>query len=199
MARMKSAFEKAMERVDQLDRPNEDQLLEWKLVPQGEKLGGDFLKGSGAPFSVIDNAAPEDRPYIVQGMLKVLVANIQLPKSEPVRASVDKVLGGIDRLLSGKASAKELLDRARYVITQYLENALPQREQAFAQLKMQMEQQVAEAMRRHQGAAPPMNLNIETMPEFQQQWMAISGQIDQQYELHLSEYRTQIMGIVQNG
>ena len=157
MARMKSAFEKAMERVDQLDRPNEDQLLEWKLVPQGEKLGGDFLKGSGAPFSVIDNSAPEDRPYIVQGMLKVLVANIQLPKSEPVRASVDKVLGGIDRLLSGKASAKELLDRARYVITQYLENALPQREQAFAQLKMQMEQQVAEAMRRHQGAAPPMN------------------------------------------
>ena len=44
---MKSAFEKAMERVEQLDRPDENQLLEWKLFPQGEKLAGDFLKGSG--------------------------------------------------------------------------------------------------------------------------------------------------------
>ncbi|MQF70275.1 hypothetical protein FIM12_08100 [SAR202 cluster bacterium AD-804-J14_MRT_500m] len=196
---MKSAFEKAMERVEQLDRPDENQLLEWKLFPQGEKLAGDFLKGSGSPFTVIDNANSEHRPYIVQGMLKVLVANVQLPKSEHVRVSVEKVLGGIDRLLGSKANSKDLVERARYVTTQYWENAIPQREQAFAQLKMQMEQQVAEAMRRHPGAAPPRNLNIETMPEFQQQWIAVSGQIDQQYEQHLSEYRTQIMAIVQNG
>ena len=193
MARMKSAFEKAMERVEQMERPRDEQLLEWKLVPQGERLGGEFLKGSGAPFTTLENASPEHRAYMVKGMLKVLVANVQLPRSEPARTSVDLVSSGLERLLRGNPKAKEPLERIRHVTTQYWENAILQREQAFAQLKFQMEQQVAEVMRRQMGGSAPMHANVETMPEFQQQWLAISGQIDQQYEQHLVEYRALLL------
>jgi len=34
------------------------------------------------------------------------------------------------------------------------------------------------------------------MPEFQQQWLAVSAQIDQQYEQHFEEYRKQLLELV---
>ena len=44
MNRMKSAFEKAMERVEQLDEPGEEQRLFWKLAPLGQQLAVAYLQ-----------------------------------------------------------------------------------------------------------------------------------------------------------
>jgi hypothetical protein len=41
-----------------------------------------------------------------------------------------------------------------------------------------------------------MPVNVETMPEFQQQWLAVSSQMDLQYEQHLEEFRKQLMELV---
>ncbi len=197
MNRIKSAFEKAMERAEQFEEPGEEQRLAWKLLPEGQRLAGSFIKGQGSPFSTIEKAPPEHRSYLVKGMAKILVSNLQLPKTEGAQHTNTRVIEGLERLLADKPPIKELLQRVRYVSDQYRQFGVPQREQAYQQLKGQMEQQVAEAMSRQMGpTAGPLQVNVETMPEFQQQWLAVSAQIDQQYEQHFEEYRKQLLELV---
>ena len=85
MNRMKSAFERAMERAEQFEEPGEQQRLEWELLPMGQRLAGSFLKRQGSPFSTIEQESPERRSYLVKGMLGALVSNLQLPKTESVQ------------------------------------------------------------------------------------------------------------------
>lgn len=66
--------------------------------------------------------------------------------------------------------------------------------QAYEQLKLQMEQQITEAMTRQTGGVGSGRINVEAVPEFQQQWLHISTQIDHQYEQHLGELREQLLG-----
>ena len=193
MDRMKSAFERAMERVEQLEQPGEEQRLEWKLLPEGQRLAGAYLKGEDSPFSKISNAPSEHKPYIIKGMFQVLVSNLVLPRSEAAHGSTNRIIEGLERLIEDRAQAKELLQRVKYVSDQYWQFGLPQREQAYEQLKSQMEQQIAEAMSRQPGGLGPMQVNAEAMPEFQQQWMRMSGQIDQQYEQHLEEFKKKLL------
>ena len=194
MNRMKSAFELAMERAMELEEPDEEQKLEWELGPKGRRLAGAFLKGQGAPFTTIENESSQRRAYLVKGMVEALVSNLQLPKSDGANYTNEKVMEGIQRLFAGKAGVKELLERIKYVTDQYRQFGMPQREQAFAQLKAQFETQVMGAMARQMGQqAQDMQVNVETMPEFQQQWMSVSSQMDSQYEEHLEDFRKQLL------
>ena len=197
MNRMKSAFERAMERAMELEEPDEKQKLEWELAPKGRRLAGSFLKGQGAPFTTIENESPDRRVYLVKGMMEALVSNLQLPKNDAANYTNAKVMEGIQRLLTGKPGVKELLERVKYVTDQYRQFGIPQREQAYAQLKAQFEAQVMGAMSRQMGQqAQGMQVNVETMPEFQQQWLSVSSQMDAQYEQHLDDFRKQLMGMV---
>ena len=197
MNRMKSAFERAMERAEQFEEPGEQQRLEWELLPMGQRLAGSFLKRQGSPFSTIEQESPERRSYLVKGMLGALVSNLQLPKTESVQYTNTRVIEGLERLLTDRTASKDLLQRTKYVTDQYRQFGLPQREQAYAQLKAQMERQVADIMSRRGGQKTgALQANVETMPEFQQQWLAVSAQIDQQYEQHLEQFKKELMELV---
>ena len=194
MNRMKSAFELAMERAMGLEEPDEEQKLEWELAPKGRRLAGSFLKGQGTPFTTVENESPERRPFLIKGMMEALVSNLQLPKNDGANYTNTKVMEGIERLLAGKAGVKELLERVKYVTEQYRQFGIPQREQAYAQLKAQFEAQVMGAMSRQMGQQMSgMQVNVETMPEFQQQWLSVSSQMDSQYEQHLEDFRKQLL------
>ena len=194
---MKSAFELAMERAMGLEEPAEEQKLEWELAPKGRRLAGLFLKGTGAPFTTIENEPSHRRAYLVKGMMEALVSNLQLPKSDGANYINEKVIEGIQRLLAGQAGVKELLERVRYVTDQYRQFGIPQREQAFAQLKARFETQVMGAMARQMGQqAQGLQVNVETMPEFQQQWLSVSSQMDSQYEQHMDGFRKQLLELV---
>ena len=197
MNRMKSAFERAMERAMQLEEPDEEQRLEWEFAPKGRRLAGSYLKGQGAPFTTIEQEQPHRRPYLVKGMMEALVSNLQLPKNDAANYTNTKVIEGIQRLLAGNTGVKELLERVKYVTDQYRQFGIPQREQTYAQLKAQFEAQVMASMGRQAGQpAGGMQVNVETMPEFQQQWLSISSQMDSQYEQHLEDSRKQLMELV---
>jgi hypothetical protein len=194
---MKSAYERAMERAMQLEEPDEKQKLEWELGPKGRRLAGSYLKGQGAPFTTIESEPPDRRVHLVRGMMEALVSNLQLPKNDVANYTNTKVIEGIQRLLAGNPGVKDLLERVKYVTDQYRQFGIPQREQTYAQLKAQFENQVMASMGRQMGQpAPGMQVNVETMPEFQQQWLAVSSQMDSQYEQHLEDFRKQLMELV---
>ena len=196
MARIKSAFEKAMERVEQIKAPDAVKKLEWEFVPLGRKLAGSYMKFEGDPFKKFSSSTDEAKPYLKKGMIEVLIANIQLPKKENIDAINKRSFEGLAILLQEYPPAKDLLERAIYVTQQYAQYGNPQREQAYLELKKQIEQVVMESLARQGGGVPPQaqgNIRVETMPEFQQQWMKISGQIDHQYEQHLDQIRQELI------
>ena len=44
MGEIKSALEIAMEKIEKLGEPTEEERLKWKYVPQGEELAARYLK-----------------------------------------------------------------------------------------------------------------------------------------------------------
>jgi hypothetical protein len=156
------------------------------------------MKFQGDPFKKFTNSTDEAKPYLKKGMIEVLIANIQLPKNENIDATNKRSFEGLTILLQEYQPSKDLLERAIYVTQQYIQYGNPQREQAYFDLKKQIEQVVIEALSRQGGGAHPQaagNIRVETMPEFQQQWMKISGQIDHQYEQHLDQIRQELINL----
>ena len=197
MKRMKSAFEKAMERVEQMDEPPKEQILEWKLIPLGQRLAGTYIKGGVEVFEELEKYDAGDQPYVRKGMIQVLVSNVQIPKIESQKETNELVLDGIRKILGERPECAEALEHLGYVLEQYWQFGRQQRAEAYAQLKAQIEQQVYEVLSRQSGSSHQgMKVNVEVMPEFQQQWLRISGQLSVQYETHLQDYKKQIMELV---
>ena len=197
MNRMNTAFEKAMERVEQMDEPGKEEKLEWKLIPVGQRLAGTYIKGGEGVFDDLESFEKDDQPYLVKGMIEVFVSNVQIPKSEAQKETNARVIDGIRRVLGDRPKCGEALEHLEYVLEQYWQFGREQRTQAFEQLKAQIEQQVYEVLSRQTGGSHQgMKVNVEAMPEFQQQWLRISGQLNVPYETHLQEYKKQIMDLL---
>ena len=81
---IKSAFEKAMEKVERMNLapPTEEERLSWEAAPKGRKIAAAYLKGEETLNSAIAEADAKERPYMIEGAVEVLTASIQLPKHE---------------------------------------------------------------------------------------------------------------------
>ncbi len=192
--RIKTAFERAMERIKDLEAPTKENRLEWKGVPAGSKLAADYLKGEGDLAAAVQKTEAELRPYVLKGILDVLTTNVQLPKTEVVQKATDRALEGIRIALRGKPQVKEIIGRAQYVCEQYKNFGNQQRQQVYDQLKQQFTAQVQQAIRR-KGVAGDANINVETTPEFQQEWRRVRIHLDEQYEQHLENFRKEVKAV----
>lgn len=192
--RIKTAYERAMERIKDLEAPTKENRLEWKGVPAGNKLAAEYLKGEGDLASAVQKTEAELRPYVLRGILEVLTANVQLPRTDAVQKTTDRALEGIRTALRGKPQVKEIIGRAQYVSEQFRTFGNQQRQQVYDQLKQQFTAQVQQALRR-KGVAADANINVETTPEFQQEWRRVRLQLDQQYDQHLDDFRKEIKSL----
>ena len=191
---IKSAYERAMERVANLQTPTKENRLEWKGVPEGKSHAVKFLKGEGDLSAALKGYDKELQPYVLRGMGDVLTANLTLPKSPVIQSAFDRSMIGLRALYRGNKKAEDILGRVQYVIDQFKSFGNQQRTQVFEDLKRQFTAQVQDNLRR-QGLPPQQAVNIETLPEFQQEWQRIRVQLDQQYEEHLDAFRREIKAI----
>lgn len=194
---IKSAFEKAMEKVEamNLEEPSEAERLSWDALPRGRKIAADYLSGEGNLTSAIAEADPKERSYVIEGAIDVLTASIQLPRHETAEKTTTRALDGVKGLLSDAPGIQELAERVAYVVEQFKSYGEQQRQQALQQLKQQFTAQIEQAMRQ-QGASAGQPPNVETLPEFQQEWMRVKLHLDQQYEGHLQGYRDEIKALL---
>ena len=194
---IKSAFEKAMEKVESMNLkpPSEEERLSWDAIPKGQKIAADYFKGEGSLTSAVAEADPKERPYVIAGAVEVLVSNLQLPRHEAAEKTTARALSGIKSLLADAPGIQQVAERVAYVNEQFKSYGDQQRQQALQQLKQQFTAQLEQVMRQQgAGGAPPPN--VETMPEFQQEWMRVKLHLDQQYEGHLEGYRNEIRALV---
>ena len=182
----------------QLEEPDEKQRLEWELGPKGRRLAGSYLKGQGAPFTTIEQEPPDRRAYLVKGMMEAPGFQPAAPEERRRELHQHKSHRG-----DSEAACREDGGQGCLGADQVRDGPVPavRHPPAGADLRP-----VESAVRRPgdgvDGPArtgqPPggMQVNVETMPEFQQQWLSISSQMDLQYEQHLEDFRKQLMELV---
>mgnify|MGYP001158179631 CR=1 FL=1 len=189
--KIKSAYERAMERADALDAPTDEERLEWKWIPEGKKLAAIAMSGTTDVALEMSKVEEAGRNYVLKGLFDVLVENLRLPKSEQLAKNNERVLEVLTQLKPEVMG--ELAERIRYVCNQFLQFYPQQQQEAHNQLKEHIQNQLEQMMQQQTGTPGPFQLgNIEARPEFQSQWLRVMGQIEEPYEEHLREFRNQI-------
>ncbi len=194
MSEMKSAWEKAMERVEKLGKPSDDELKQLEHVPIGNRLAARYLKQENYDLDaeLTKYKGTGIRKYIIQGVEEIFLRNIVLPRNEQAKQTITRAMAGIRLLKENKNQLEAIFDRINNLLT-YYEQA---RQQTYMQFKQNFEaklQEASQALQQQPGTAASIEAQLQQ--QFQEEWLKTSSQLDAQYEKALEEHRQQILKI----
>ena len=192
---IKSALEIAMEKVEKLGEPTEEERLKWKYVPQGEELAARYLKEKLNLVAELSKFEENVKKYVIEGAAEILTRNISLPKNEVAKKNNRKTMDGLKLLKSDKVSVENVYSKIRYLFNHYAEQGEQQRQQAYESLKTELEAKIQQAMQQQLGPLIGMKIDVEKQPQFQQEWRKLLMQLDSQYLTHLNEYKRELSEI----
>ena len=191
---MKSAYDRAMERIKSLEEPSKEEVLTWKYVPEGQKLAVRFLKEDFNLASEMGKFKDEERRYVVKGAEDVLLRNIVLPVHDIAKKNNKKAMDAIKAIKKDKTAVENAFTKMRRVFDHYANEGEQQRKQAYEMLKQDFQAKLQQAMRQ-QGIPPGTKINIEGQPQFQEEWHLTLSQMDAQYNQLLDEYKQEIANL----
>jgi len=191
---MKSAWEKAMEKVERLGKPSDEELKQLEHVPTGNKLAAKYLGKDDYDLDaeLTKYKGTGIRKYVMQGAEEIFLRNITLPHNEQSKDTVRRAMAGIKLLKENKNRLEAIFDRISNLLT-YYEQA---RQQSFTQFKQSFEAKLREAGQAlQQQLATGAPIEAELQQQFQEEWRRFSSQLDAQYEKALEEHRQEILKI----
>jgi hypothetical protein len=191
---MKSAYDRAMERIKSLEEPSKEEVLTWKYVPEGQKLAVRFLKEEFNLASELGKFKDEERRYVAKGAEDVLLRNIVLPVHDIAKKNNKKAMDAIKAIKKDKTAVENAFTKMRRVFDHYANEGEQQRKQAYEMLKQDFQTKLQQAMRQ-QGIPPGTKINIESQPQFQEEWHLTLSQMDAQYNQLLDEYKQEIANL----
>jgi len=191
---MKSAYDRAMERIKDLEEPSKEEVLSWKYVPEGQKLAVRFLKEEFNLASEMGKFKDEERRYVAKGAEDVLLRNIVLPVHDIAKKNNKKAMDAIKAIKKDKTAVENAFTKMRRVFDHYAGEGEQQRKQAYEMLKQDFQMKLQQAMRQ-QGIPPGTKINIESQPQFQEEWHMTLSQMDAQYNQLLDEYKQEIANL----
>ncbi|MDO8490931.1 MAG: hypothetical protein Q7T04_02815 [Dehalococcoidia bacterium] len=193
MGEIKSAFEKAMERVEKLGKATPEELAKLESLPLGNGLAARFLrepdfdlKGELAKF-------PEPkRKFVTEGARETFLSNIVLPQTGPGRESTKRAMQGVLNLKTNKAKAQAVVAKMEHLLN-YYEQA---RQQTYAKLKEAFEAKLREnpALLQQMGLRGG-RVEIETLPQFQMEARRVMAELGAQYERVLDEHKKELKSV----
>jgi hypothetical protein len=195
MGEIKSALEIAMEKVNQMEEPTEEEKLQWKYVPEGEKLAGRYLKEKVNLLAELNNNDEGVRKYIIDGASGILARNISLPINDYVKKNNKKAMDGLKVIKHDKVAVENVFSKIRYLFNHYEEQGEQQKKQAYESLKADLGQKIQQALQQQMSPMMGATIDVEKHPQFQQEWRKIQQQIDGQYINHLNEYIRELIEI----
>ena len=195
MGDMKSALEIALEKMEKIGEPTEEERLKWKYVPEGELLAVKYLKEDCNLVAEMSHYQENEKKYIIEGAADILIRNINLPKNDAAKRNNRKVMDGLKVLKSDKVSLENVYSRIRQIFNHYAEQGEIQRKEAYQSLKMEFEAKVQQAIKQQLGSFIGARIDVEKQPKFQQEWRRIQNQLDSQYLALLGEYKQELSAI----
>ena len=193
---IKSALEIAMEKVEKLGEVTEEERLKWKYVPDGEKLAARYLKQNLNLLAELSQYEESARKYIIEGAQEILARNINLPGTDAIRRNNKRAMDGLKILKNDKASVENVYSRIRRIFEHYGEQGESQRKQAYESLKADVEARIQQAVKQQLGAFAGIKIDVESQPQFQEEWRKLQAQLDLQYIKFLDEYKHELSAIL---
>jgi hypothetical protein len=186
--RIKSALERALERVEQVEI-GEERVKELEYLPQGERLAGQYLREDNydlmAALSTYDASV---RKFVLKGVESSLLSTIRLPQNEQDRREIKKSLDGLSLLKKNRNKVAELWGTLERLFNQY-EQA---RKQYYQRFREEFEGALRQAMQQQMGMVVRGNIKVEMHPEFQQNWRQACAKLDAQYDPALERIKQEL-------
>ena len=195
MADIRSALEIAMEKIEKMGEATEEERLKWKHVPQGEQLAARYLKEDCNLIAELSQYQENVRKYIAAGAAGILIRNIDLPKNDAAKKTNRRAMDGLKILKSDKIGVENIYSKIRYLFNHYGETGEQQRKQAYQSLKTELEAKLQQTIQEQLGSLTKLKIDVETQPQFQQEWRRIEHQLDSQYLTLLSDYQRELLAI----
>ena len=193
---IKSAYERAMERVERLGKPSDEEILKWKYEPEGESLAVRYLKGEAHLIAELSNYDEMARKYVGAGALRTLLKGIDVPYNEQAKRTTRLSMEGIKALKDDKAAVENVFSKMRRIFTHYEGEGEQQRSQAREQLKRDFEVQLQQAIQQQFGSGARVKADaVEQHPQFQEEWRRVLAQLDSQYQKLIEESKQEIESI----
>ena len=195
MGDIKSAAEIAMEKLEKIGEPTEEERLRWKYVPDGEKLAARYLKEDCNLAVELSRYEENVKKYIVEGAGDILLRIIALPKDDSTEKNNKRVMDGLKNLKNDKITVENVYSNIRRLFKHYAEQGKQQKTQAYESLKAEFGAKLQQAVQQQLGSTAGVKIDVERQPQFQEQWRGIQAQLDSQYLKLLGEYKQEISAI----
>ena len=195
MSDIKSALEIAMEKVGKLEKATDEERLDWKYVPEGEKLAASYLKEDCNLAVELGRYEEKARRYIIKGAVNILVRNIKLHKNDLAKRNNRRAMEGLKSLKTDKVAVENVYSKLRQVFCHYVEQGEQQRKQAYETLKTEFEAKVQQAMQQQLGLNTGIKIDVEKQPQFQEEWRQMQTRLDSQYHKLLDDYLHELSAI----
>jgi len=193
MGDIKSAREIAMEKINKMGEPTEQERLEWKYVPEGEKLAARYLKQDAELQQELSKFDKKAQTYLIAGINSVLVKNIILPENESAKKTAKRAMDGIKLIKTDKSRVESVLNQIRHVFNHYEQQGSQQRQQAYDSLKADFQAKVEQALKQQMGSnVAGIRIDIEKQPQFQEEWRKLKSQLDAQYLQVLRDFKLEL-------
>lgn len=188
---IKSASERAMERIANLGEPSKDEVMQWKYMPEGQKLAVKYFKEDINLVAELGKFKEEERRFVAKGAEEVLLRNITLPANEPAKKTTKKAMEALKAIKRDKGALENIYSKMRRVFDHYAQEGEQQRRQAYEMLKQDFQMRIQQALQQ-QGLPPGTKVNIEGQPQFQEEWHRTIAHLDSQYNQLLDEYKQEV-------
>jgi prophage DNA circulation protein len=195
MGEIKSAFEKAMERAERLGRASPEELERLKYVPEGEKLAAKYLWNECPLAEELNKYEEKLRGLLMQGAQEVLLKNIDLPRNEALHRTSEKAMEGLRTLKKDGASLDKVYAKIANIFEHYQQQGAKQKQETYEALRRDFQARLQQALQQ-QGLPAGARVDVESQPQFQEQWRRVSAQLDSQYLQLLDEYKREIASIL---
>jgi hypothetical protein len=193
VAEIKSALELALEKAEQYGRATKEDLLQDKYKEQGRQWAVQYLKEEEIDLEKeLAVLSPEAQPLARVAMKEVFLRNITFPKEETIDSRLNKALEGIMVV----ATNKKAMGRIKQEIDQLLQQFLMARNTALQQMKNGFMQTLGNYTRALEAQLKTkVRLDVENLPEFQQEWRKFEGNLLDQFEPVLEDRKQQMLNL----
>jgi hypothetical protein len=193
VAEIKSALELALEKAEAYGRASKEDLLQDKFNEQARHLAVKFLKEEDLDLEKELAALPKEAQAGARlAMKEVFSRNVILPKEEAVDSRVERALQGMMTTAADKKVMGRLIQEVDHILQQFL----MARNSAHQQLKNSFMQTLGNYTRALEAQIKSkVKLEVENLPEFQQEWRKFEVNLMTQFEPLLEERKRRMLNV----
>ncbi len=193
MSDIKSAWEKALEKVEKMGQLSPDESMKLEHVPAGNALAAKYLNDDSFNLDAElgkYKGRGEVRKYVIEGVQEVLLHNITLPRDEKDKRNTSRAISGLKLIKENQKQLQAILDMINNVLS-YYEQSL---QQTFMKFKQDFEAKTPDIIRalQQRGAGKGQSPEIELQMLFQEEWRRASRDLDSKYNMTLQEHKKKI-------